>query len=268
MTEQVVSRSSEMSHQRRVPLASILPSRSRVRASLWMIGPPLLLALLGVLLATHVQKPSSRATAEVYVNSSPFAGVGGAFDPRLLSSSEGVDLFMTRQAGLARSRELAGRVVAAAGVPGMSAAQFLRNSSAKRQAGAEILNLSVVYPKPAVAVQLANAYAMQFARYTTELDVAQIEKALSALKAQIKALRAQGATGSPAFDEAVASRAQLQTTYVLAHRTSIEQAAEHASSFRPHAQRNGIVGGVLGALLGIALVAVIKIWPNRRSQNL
>jgi hypothetical protein len=34
-------------------------------------------------------------------------------------------------------------------------------------------------------------------------------------------------------------------------------AAGEASSFRPHALRNGLIGGAVGLLLGVALVGVV-----------
>jgi len=44
-----------------------------------------------------------------------------------------------------------------------------------------------------------------------------------------------------------------------ADKARVLQTADRASSFRPHALRNGILGGFLGALLGVALVMVATV---------
>jgi hypothetical protein len=255
MTEQIASRSSEISSRRRISLAPVLSSFSAVRSRLWRIGPPLVFAALLALLATHVQKRTFQATATV-----SFKGV--TFVPDLIDPDPFMTT-MTTQVSLARSPELAARVVAAAGVPGINPVQFLRHSSAKPQSDADILNLSVSYRKPATAIQLANAYASQFTRYKAELDLAPIKRFISKVEARIKSLRAHGATGSPVYDELVANRMQGERLdSLVAHQARVQQVAKSAPSLRAHALRYGIIGGLLGALLGIALVAVVRIWPK------
>jgi capsular polysaccharide biosynthesis protein len=252
-------------HLKRVKLAVPVPSVAAIRARAWMLGPPLLLGLLAALLAIQVPQRTFRAQAQVLFSISD--PVPRAQDPRLLAI-EGSSGFMTTQATLARSPELARRVIAAAGVPAITPAQFLRHSGARPQSDSSVLNLSVSHRKADAAIRLANAYADQFTRYKTERDLAGIKKVLSQLDATINSLRARGLTGSPAYEALVKHRVELQTAgALLAGRARVLQAAERASSFRPHALRNGIIGGLLGALLGIALVAVVRIWPkNSRPQ--
>ncbi len=173
---------------------------------------------------------------------------------------------MTSQASIARSAELAARV-AAAGVPAITPHQFLRHSSAKPQSDASILNLAVVYPKPAVAVRLANAYATEFARYKTEVDLARINDTLRTLQATINSLRAQGRGSSPMYGALVQKLVDPKTMgRLLADNARVLQTADRASSFRPHALRNGILGGTLGALLGVALVVALTGWRSRKSR--
>jgi len=250
-------------HLKRVTLAIPVPSAAALRARAWMLGPPLLLGLLAALIATQVQERTFRAQAQVLLSTSAIPGDTGRL------ANEESSRFLTTQASLARSPELARRVITAARVPALTPPQFLRHSSAKPQSDANVLNLSVSYGKAAAAIRLVNAYANQFTRYTAERDLARINKALSEIKAEIESLRAQGLTGSRTYDYLVEKRVQLKTDgALLAHQARVLQAAERASSFRPHALRNGIIGGLLGALLGIALVAVVRIWPkNRGSQT-
>ena len=72
MTEQIASRSSEMSPRRRISLALELSSFSTVRSRLWRIGPPLIFAALLALIATHVQKRTFQSTATVSFNGVTF----------------------------------------------------------------------------------------------------------------------------------------------------------------------------------------------------
>lgn len=252
-------------HLKRVTLAIPVPSVAAIRARAWMVWPPLLLGLLAALIAIQVPERTFRARAQVVFSIGQPAILQ---DPRLLAI-EGSSRFMTTQASLARSPELARRVITAARVPAITPAQFLRHSSAKPQPDSGILALSVSHPKADAAIRLADAYANQFTRYKAERDLAGINQALSSLEAELESLRARGLSSSPAYETLVQKRVDLQTAgALLAHQAGVLQAAERASSFRPHALRNGIMGGLLGAVLGIALLAVVRLWPkNRRSQS-
>ncbi len=148
-------------------------------------------------------------------------------------------------------------------VPGLTQAQFLRHSSARPVSDASVLRLSVTYRKAAPAARLANAYATEFTRYKTERDVARINKGFRPLQAQIALLRAQGRGSSPFYDTLVQHGLNLEMNRkLLAGEARVLQPADGASSFRPHALRNGILGGFLGALLGIALV-VATVWSKK-----
>jgi capsular polysaccharide biosynthesis protein len=229
-----------------------------------MIVPPLLLAILGALLATHAQDATLRAKSQVLINRTsdgfPLPTPGG--DPQILIAQES---FLTTQARIARRPELARRVVAAAAVRGLAPNEFLHRSRAKLQSDAAILDLSVSYPKAAAAVRIANAYANQFTRYKIELDVAQIKEALHAIRRELLSLRDRGVRESDSYDALVQQRIQLETVgHLIANNVKVLQPASSATSVRPHALRNGILGGVLGALLGVALV--VGVAARRQKQ--
>jgi outer membrane PBP1 activator LpoA protein len=176
----------------------------------------------------------------------------GAVQARVQGSGPGLvhsddwGRFMATQASIARSPELARRVVAASGVPRISAASFLRHSAAEPQSGADILKLSVSYRRAAAAVRLTNAYAAEFVRYEGELAVSAINQQLRADQAQMKRLRALGERGSPAY-ALVQKRLELETLgHMLANSAAVLQPADGAAKVRPHTLRNGFVAGVIG----------------------
>jgi hypothetical protein len=88
-------------------------SAAVVRPAVWLLGPPLLLGLLAALIAMQLEGQAWRSKAEVVFRVQPLG-------PE----------YMEMQAKLARSQDLASRVVVEAGVPGMTAKRFLRHSSA------------------------------------------------------------------------------------------------------------------------------------------
>jgi hypothetical protein len=129
----------------------------------WLLGPPLLVGLLAALRAMQIEGQAWRSKAEVSFMVPP---VGPEY--------------METQAELARSPQLARRVVVAAGVPGVTADRFLRHSSALPPSDMEgptsicidfcpelatekILSLSVSDQRSAAAVRLSNAYGSEFA---------------------------------------------------------------------------------------------------------
>ena len=167
---------------RRISLSIPAPSLSAIRSRLWMLAPPLLLGLLAALLAPRVERGTYRAKAEVLFNHAQLPTYYFP-NPALLSDQRPASPFLLAQAQVARSPELARRVVAAAGVPGIRAAWFLRHSKAEPQA-----------------------------------DSGQL----------------------------------------LTNSARVLQLADGATKIRPYALRNGILGGVIGALFGLALVVFLR----------
>jgi hypothetical protein len=209
MTEQAVWR------VKRIILPIPLPSLPGVRSRLWMLGPPLLLGLAAALVAMQAQGAAFRAKAEVSISFvSPLPNPRYYANPQLLAERN-ASLVMTTQASFARSPALARRVVAATDVPRITAAWFLRHSSAKPEPNASILDLSVTHPKAAVAVRLSNSYASQFERFKTERDVFAIKKTIRAIETELRRLRDLGMTDSPAYGTLVQNKVDLQTMGAL-----------------------------------------------------
>ena len=245
-----------LSQLRRVSLRIPFPT---LRGRAWVIALPILFGVIGGMVATQLQAREYRGQAQVVVRVQPVR-------PE----------FWQEQANVAQSPELAKRVVVTAGVPGMTAERFLRHASVSLPKDADsrgfcidlcpelaknhILRLSFSDQGPAAAVRLANAYAAEFVRLRREHD----ERPLDSIRARMRVLRARGQAKRPLYRNL--AQQELQVQLLLRQFVSYTAfPANDASPFRPHALRNGLVGGVLGALLGIALALLVLVRRARKT---
>jgi non-specific protein-tyrosine kinase len=239
-----------------------------VRRRKWIIVLPLLLAPAMAVMLSSRQQSLYQASAQIYVKRADIAAaVAGVTDPTLQVDPV---RFLQTQASVARDPKLAERVVAAAGVPGISARALLGSSSVSPDPNADLLNIAVTNEKPEVAVRLANAYADQFTKYQTDLDTARINLALERVRARIKSLRSHGVSiDSPAYATLLDSQTRLETVGIqLANNTQVLQPAEGAGKIRPRTRRNGILGLLLGGILGVGLAFVAEALDRRvRSER-
>ena len=246
---------------KRVTLAVPVPSVAALRTRLWLFGPPLLLALLGALLATQATKQTFRSTTQVFFQSGPPVRLAQDVPPAAVGDGKGKPTEV-----VAHSPALAERVIRAAGVPGITPAQFLRHSDAKLQPqlGVETpLALSVSYRHRDAAVRLANAYAVQFTRFQAEINRRLLAPLLSWYQARIEALAARGQTGTAyRYRDLVETKHELERQ---ARNAVVLEKAEGAAKLRPHALRNGLVGGALGALIGVLLTVGVAARRRRVS---
>lgn len=264
MTEHAVSQLKRASLQ--IPLSTL-------RGRAWVKALPILIGVIGALVATQLQTREYRGQAQVSVD--PFGP--NNFLAVASFPFNAPDVYAERLARLARSPALAARVVGATHVRGLTPTEFLTHSSATL--GGEVnfasrlaveslnlLTLSVTYHPRPVAIRLANAYATEFVDFKHERDTRKVEKALRAVQAMIEEYRARGTARSPVYETLVQYRLQLGALVLqLRKSTHVTRRAESAVSFRPHTLRNGAVGGVLGALVGIAVALLVLVRRPRKT---
>jgi Mrp family chromosome partitioning ATPase len=222
--------------------------------------PPVVAGLVAFFVASS-HHPLYQAEAQILVNrASVVSAIANVQDPAAGDPTR----FLTTQASIARSPELAARVVAAAGVPGVTSTRLLRESYVNPSSTSDILYVGVKDPSRSVAARLANTYATEFTQYKTELDTARINNALVVLKKRIDSLRAGGATASPAYGSLVQTQGQLETIgRLLSDNTSVLQPAVSATQVSPRPKRDAIVGIVFGLVLGLALAFLSEALDRR-----
>jgi polysaccharide biosynthesis transport protein len=236
-----------------------------LRRGKWIvIALPIAAALAAYVMST-AQSAQYRADADVYINLSNLAAAFANVNP----ANGDPTRLLINQATLARSDELAKRVVRAAGVPGMTPGAFLGQSAATARQDADFLNLSVTSPTPGAAVRLVNAYADEFTKYKNEVDTASVDKAISSNDETLRSLRARGLTGTAAYDSAVAAQNELGTFgKLLANNATVQQSAQGAAKVRPLPRRNALIAGLLGLILGVGLVFLREALDRRvRSEG-
>src|SRR5262245_29401324 len=96
-----------------------------VRRRKWIVLIPPVVAAIAAYLLSASESPVYRASAQVLVNRTSVVTAITGVDP----SGGDPTRFLTTQASIARSPELAARVAAASGIPGMTAGSVLGRSS-------------------------------------------------------------------------------------------------------------------------------------------
>ena len=112
---------------------------------------------------------------------------------------------------------------------------------------------------------LANAYAVEFARYKTELVTGRIDEELRAVKkAQAALLKKSGGTLSVAHQTLVQRQAELEVAKLkAASNTRVLAKATGAAKIQPRPRRAFLLAELLGALFALGLVFLAEALDRR-----
>jgi Mrp family chromosome partitioning ATPase/capsular polysaccharide biosynthesis protein len=231
-----------------------------LRRRKWVVLlPPVVAALAAFLLSTS-QSSLYRASAQVLVNRASIVNAITGVDP----SSGDPNRFLTTQASIARSPELAKRVSEASGISGMTPRRVLSESSVDPSRDRDIVSISVEDRDRGAAVRLANTYASEFTGYSKERATSYIDETVASLQAKINSLAAHGQRATPQYDTLIQQASQLSTVgTVIAGSFSVLQPAEGAGKVRPRPKRDALIGFLFGGVVGIALAFLAEALDRR-----
>jgi polysaccharide biosynthesis transport protein len=256
---------SELAPDQERPVSTLDDYLITVRRWKWVILTALILAPLVAVLVSRREPPVYEASAQVLIKRQNLAlQLQGVNDP---TAADATRINQT-QAQLARLPEVARRTVAAAGVQ-EDASQFIGNSSVRAADNNDILTLLVRDRDPVIAARLATVYAVQFTKYSNEIDNAAISATLRAVEARIASLEEAGDKNSPLHSTLVNKAEELRTLEALqTSRTVVIREASGAGKISPNPSRAGMLGVILGLVVGVGLAfAGEALDPRIRSED-
>ncbi len=246
-----------------------------VRRRKWVV---LLIALIVPLLAVafslHQQK-RYEASADVLLNSETLATTVSAI-PQSGLSEDPVRITQT-QAEVARGPDVARDALRAVSGAHLTVGEFLADSSVSSSPTSDILTFAVTSPDPALAKELANAYARAYSDHRQQLYTASIERALADVQQRLRRLDRSGATlqRTGSAIGALNRYGSLYTSLIDRQQTlesmqalqpsaaSVLRQADGAFLTQPKTLRNVALAVVVGLVLGLAVVFLREALETR-----
>jgi tyrosine-protein kinase len=168
------------------------------------------------------------------------------------------------QAKLARVPQVAALALRSADLTDRTPGELIDSSSVTNPPDTDILRFSVTDASPATATKLASSYASAYSRYRRQLDTAAIVNARRQIERRMRSLEAAGNTKSGLYRRLATEDQQLQTTQALrGSNVAVVRQGSEAAQTQPKPLRNGVLGGIFGLILGVALVFVRDALTTR-----
>ena len=233
-----------------------------IRRRYWIV-----LTMTGLVTAAAIgfsllQDARYRGTAEVLLSRQNIASsLTGTPDPTAFQDAA---RFAETQADIARVPALAERTLRATGGDPADAPELLDSSEVEAAENSDLLEFRVWADRPVVAAEQATEYARQYTLYRRELDTAAIAGAREELEASLRELRAEGATGTALYESLVEKEQELRTLEALQTSNAfLVRPADTGTQVQPKPIRNGLLGLVLGAILGILIAFLAEALDTR-----
>jgi Mrp family chromosome partitioning ATPase/capsular polysaccharide biosynthesis protein len=217
-----------------------------------------LVQLLSVLYMSR-QTPVYQAKADVLLSRQSLANsLNGLQDPTL---SVQPDRFPQTQADIARSPEVASRVLARLHLADRTVEQFLASSSVTPAQNADVLTFTVRDQDPRLAFRMAGAYAVQYRAYLLRLETQALQTARLQVQRRIDAL---GKREGLLYTSLVERDQQLSTMEaLLTSQASVIDTPTSATQVSPRPIRSGVLALVLGLVFGIGLAFLRETLDTR-----
>ena len=200
--------------------------------------------------------------AEVYLSSQDITALVTGTPSSAANSGD--DRKNETQAQLARVPDIATAVVEEAGIPGLTAAQLLRDSNVEARRDSDILVFNVRRQSDREAVTLATAYAKSFITYRRDLDTRALADARRGVEAQLSELRGRGDESSALYTDLFSKRQQLATLETLQTSNAyVVREPDDAAQIGPRPVRAGVIALIAAALTGLLGVLLWEALDSR-----
>lgn len=236
-----------------------------LRRRKWALVLPLLIVPAAAVLFSLQQDEKYEAEAKVLLSRQNLAAsLTGTQDPNIFLGVEGADRVARTLAEMARTPELARRVVTAAGATTVSPQELLDESSVTVDENRDLLRFTVRDGNEALASTLATTYAREFLDYRSSVETAAIRRVRASVQRRINALVRTGDRQSSLYNALVTKDEQLATLQALGTSSAflVSQAAS-ADQVAPRPFRNGLLGLGFGLFLGIVLAFLWDLVDTR-----
>jgi tyrosine-protein kinase len=231
-----------------------------LRRRKWIVLVPPVAAGVAAFVLSMGQSSLYQANAQVLFKRASVVTAITGVDP----SGGDPNRYLSTQSSIARDPVLAKRISDASGIPGMTPARVLSESSVTPSTDSDILTITVKDANQAYAARLANTYATQFSEFTKEFATANLDDALASLQARLKSLAAHGQAGSALYAALLQQQGQLATVgRLMAGNASVLQPAQGAAKIQPRPKRNAILGFLFGGVVGVALAFLAEALDRR-----
>jgi polysaccharide biosynthesis transport protein len=236
-----------------------------LRRRKWAIVLPLLVVPAVAVLFSLQQDRRYEAQAKVLLSRQNLAAsLTGTQDPNIFLGVEGADRVARTLAEMARTPELARRVLEAARVTTLSPQELLDESSVTVDENRDLLRFTVRSGSESLASTLATTYAREFLEYRSAVETAAIRRVRASVQRRIAALVRAGDRQSSLYNALVNKDEQLATLQALGTSNAfLVSQASTANQVAPRPVRNGILGVGFGLFLGIVLAFLWDMVDTR-----
>lgn len=242
------------------------PSALRHYLRIFRRGAPIVLLTIAVVTGAAIAL--SQAQERLYESSAEVFLAGARNLPTAVTDAPQYSVDPERaantQADLARTPEVAGRALKAAGVSDRSPTELLDDTTIESADNSDILRFTVTDTDAAVARRLSTSYARAFTDYRRQLDTGAIVAAREQIEQRLAALERARQVDSQLYRSLAADDQRLRTSEALqGENVALVNPGSKSEQVQPRTRRNIVLGGLFGLLLGVGLAFLREAFNTR-----